>query len=130
MKMQEKVKTYKDLVEWFHIQRVLCNNMGKRLWDTMSVSSEVDTLKAIEYSEDEFEENEDLKEEFDSYEDYVENCDYYDIYQWYIIDDYSARMLLEYTDEIIFYDDELEVYVWGITHFGTGWDYVPFSNWK
>ena len=27
--------------------------------------------------------------------------------------------------EPVFYDAELGLYVWGITHFGTSWDYVP-----
>ena len=32
---------------------------------------------------------------------------------------------MEHTDEPVFYDAELGLYVWGITHFGTSWDYVP-----
>lgn len=26
--------------------------------------------------------------------------------------------------KLFFYDEELEVYVWAVTHWGTGWDYV------
>lgn len=47
-----------------------------------------------------------------------------DIYQFYIITEYGAEFLMEYTDEIVFYNDELDMYLWGITHFGTSWDYV------
>lgn len=47
-----------------------------------------------------------------------------DIYQWYIISDYGAEILMRETDEIVFYDEELEVYVWAVTHCGTSWDYV------
>ena len=32
---------------------------------------------------------------------------------------------MEHTDEPVFHDEELDLYVWGITHFGTSWDYVP-----
>ena len=32
---------------------------------------------------------------------------------------------MEHTDEPVFHDAELGLYVWGITHFGTSWDYVP-----
>lgn len=46
-----------------------------------------------------------------------------EIYQWYIVQD--ADFLMEHTDEPVFYDDELGVYVWGITHFGTSWELVP-----
>lgn len=49
---------------------------------------------------------------------------YYDIYQYYIISDSGARFLEERTDEIVYYNEQLDMYVWGITHFGTSWDYV------
>lgn len=48
----------------------------------------------------------------------------YDIYQYYIITAGGARFLEEYTDEIVFYNEDLDMYLWGITHFGTSWDYV------
>lgn len=47
-----------------------------------------------------------------------------EIYQYYIIDDSLANILKEWTDEIIYYIDFLGVYVWGVTHYGTSWDYV------
>lgn len=57
--------------------------------------------------------------------DYDEENDIYiDIYQYYIIDDYTARFLKEYTQEIIFYHNELDIYILGVTHFGTSWNYV------
>lgn len=57
--------------------------------------------------------------------DYNEEDDYFiEIYQYYIISDYGYRILSEYTDEIVYYCDELDIYVWGVTHYGTAWDYV------
>ena len=50
--------------------------------------------------------------------------DYYEVYQYYIISDSGARMLKEFTDELVYYHEELDMYLWGITHFGTSWDYV------
>lgn len=47
-----------------------------------------------------------------------------DIYQDYIISEYGYEFLSEYTDELVFYNDRLHVYIWGVSHFGTGWDYV------
>ena len=49
---------------------------------------------------------------------------FYDVYQYYIISYSGARFLGEYTDELVFYNEELDMYLWGITHFGTSWDYV------
>lgn len=50
--------------------------------------------------------------------------DYLEVYQYYIIDYPGARFLEEYTNEIVYYHEELDMYLWGITHFGTSWDYV------
>lgn len=64
--------------------------------------------------------------------DYLENGDTYDeesdtyseIFQWFIIDDNTAERLKEHTDEIIFYWSEADLYILGVTHWGTSWDYV------
>lgn len=50
--------------------------------------------------------------------------DYLEVYQYYIISDSGARFLEEYTDELVYYHQQLDMYLWGITHFGTSWDYV------
>ena len=49
---------------------------------------------------------------------------FFEVYQYYIITYQGARVLSDYTDEIVYYNDELDMYIWGITHFGTAWDYV------
>lgn len=49
---------------------------------------------------------------------------YQEVYQYYIVSDYGARILSDYTDELLFYNEELDLYLWGVTHFGTSWDYV------
>ena len=46
-----------------------------------------------------------------------------DIYQYYIVSDNGAR-ILEECNEIVYYNEELDMYVWGVTHYGTSWDYV------
>lgn len=46
------------------------------------------------------------------------------IFQDYIISEYGYQFLRDYTNEIVFYNEKLDVYIWGVTHFGTGWDYV------
>lgn len=49
---------------------------------------------------------------------------YYEVYQYYIISETGAVLLKEFTDELVYYHGELDMYVWGVTHFGTSWDYV------
>lgn len=53
-----------------------------------------------------------------------ENDRYIEVYQYFIISDYGARILQEMTNEIVWYNEELDMYVWGVTHWGTSWDYV------
>lgn len=47
-----------------------------------------------------------------------------EIYQYYIISGYGADILQDFTNENVFYNDFLDMYVWGVTHWGTAWDYV------
>lgn len=67
------------------------------------------------------EELEEQLEELRNEEDYEP-----DIYQWYIVSDPGAELLQE-VGEIVYYCEELDIYLWGVTHFGTGWDYVLTS---
>lgn len=56
---------------------------------------------------------------------YDEEADEYkEIFQWFIVSIPGAEMIQDYTDEILFYNEELDIYLWGVTHFGTIWDYV------
>lgn len=50
--------------------------------------------------------------------------EYVEIFQYFIISARGAEILEELTDEIVFYNDKLDLYVWGVTHWGTSWDYV------
>lgn len=57
--------------------------------------------------------------------DYDEDEDYYeDIYQYYIISDDTAKRLIEYTNEIIYYHNRLDIYILGVNHYGTSWQYI------
>lgn len=49
--------------------------------------------------------------------------DYQEVYQWFIVDDWGARLLQD-IDEVVYYNEKLHMYLWGVTHYGTSWDYV------
>lgn len=53
-----------------------------------------------------------------------ETEEYAEVYLWFIISDSGARILQECTNEIVYYVAPLDVYVWGVQHYGTSWDYV------
>ena len=46
-----------------------------------------------------------------------------EIFQYYIVSS-NAVDILALNNEIVFYSDKLDMYVWGVTHWGTSWDYV------
>lgn len=46
-----------------------------------------------------------------------------EVFQWYIVDDCGGRLLQE-ANEIVYYNETLDMYLWGVTHYGTSWDYV------
>lgn len=52
-----------------------------------------------------------------------------DIFQWFIIDENSAEFFAEYTNEIVYYLEEIDLYLLGVTHWGTPWSGVS-ANWK
>ena len=64
------------------------------------------------------EELENKVEELENEQDYPN-----EIFQYYIVDSNGATILSE-CNEIVFYNEELDMYVWGVTHWGTSWEYV------
>lgn len=63
-------------------------------------------------------------ENWDLYSGDMEEDNYFEVYQYYIVSDAGARILADYTDELVYYHERLDMFLWGITHWGTGWDYV------
>lgn len=47
-----------------------------------------------------------------------------EIFQYFIVSPYGAEMIQDYTDNPLFYLEKLDMYVWGVTHWGTSWEYV------
>lgn len=66
---------------------------------------------------------EELQEKIEELEEEQENSYNAEIYQYYIVSDNGVEILKE-CNEIVFYNEELDMYVWGVTHWGTSWDYV------
>lgn len=50
-----------------------------------------------------------------------------DVYQTYIITQDGAEYLRDYTNEIVYHCEKLNIYLWGVTHFGTSWSHVYTS---
>ena len=95
--------SYRTLAETF--EGVLCNDITKLFYANING----------EYNEPELYNGSDYDEE---------NNYYYDIYQYFIIDKNGVDILSDCTNEIIYYLPTVDIYIWGITHFGTLWDCV------
>ena len=76
---------------------ILCNDITKLFYSTING----------EYTEPELYNGSDYDEE---------NDNYYDIYHYYIVSAYGAEIL-----------PDLDMYIWGVTHFGTMWSGVNTS---
>ena len=119
---------------------VLNNDIMQKTWDVVGYweqesgminnTEEIDELQEqieelmLENENDEHtEEIEELQDRINELEEEQENSYNEDIYQYYIVDDNGAEILKE-INEIVFYNEELDMYVWGVTHWGTAWSYV------
>lgn len=89
-------------------------NLGKKL-DELVEQNEDSPSQILENEINEINEQiEELEREQD---------DTQEVFQWFIVDDWGARLLQD-IDEIIYYNETLNMYLWGVTHYGTSWDYV------
>jgi hypothetical protein len=71
---------------------------------------------------------EDLENKIDVLQDEINDLEYAqdelpEVFQWYIVDDNGADICKEF-NEIVYYNETLDIYLWGVTHWGTAWDYV------
>lgn len=105
--MDTNTVNYRTLTDFIFTDMILCNNITK-------------------YSD-----NWDL-ELGDDYDE--ETGEYTEIYQYYIVDfdNWRLEKYKEYLEEtkkesdfILWYDYELDIYILGISHYGTSWNYVP-----
>lgn len=101
--------SYGDLTSFIFEDMILCNNI-------------------VKYNDNGSNWDLELGEEYD------EETGYIDIYQYYIVDVDNWRLgkYKEYLEEtntksdlILWYDNELDIYILGVSHCGTSWSYVP-----
>lgn len=82
--------------------------------------NEAEAARLMEEAENRRKEADEKKEEADELEDQ----DAPDIFQYFIVSDRGAELIQQYTDDPLFYCEQLDMYVWGVTHWGTSWNYV------
>ena len=124
-----------------NIDCVMCNDFMNQTYDIgfwEQVSGTVDNSDQIEELEDQIAALEDqiddpgnrsgVEDQIAALEDQIEELReeeerYPEVFQWFITDCAGAD-ILELNNEIIYYNETLGLYLWGVTHWGTSWDYV------
>ena len=107
-------------------------------WEQLSgIIDNTEEIEELEEKRDELEgKNENspsqiLENEIDNLNDRIEELeneqdDGQEVFQWFIVDDWGARLLQD-INEIVYYNEKLDMYLWGVTHYGTSWNYVLTS---
>lgn len=98
---------------------VLCNNIP------MVDSTIYDNVISGDFEEYFYEGEEITREEAEKLEEEGKEIErnYIDIFQFFIVSD-NALELLKEAGEVVLYSEKLDCYIWCVTHYGTGWDYV------
>ena len=104
--------SFKTLANKLFSDMILCNDITKLFYSEIGGK----------YTEPEIEIGADYDEETD---------EQIDVYQYFIVDfsSWTYSLMEKYAEQfgkefILYYLEELGLYVLGVTHFGTGWDYV------
>lgn len=104
-------------------------------WEQVSgIIDNTDEIEELEEKRDELEEeiekspSQILEKEINEINEQIEELeseqgDDREVFQWFIISDWGASLLRD-INEIVYFNDKLDMYIWGVTHYGTSWDYV------
>lgn len=107
-------------------------------WEQVSgIIDNTDQIEELEEKIDELEEENEnnpsqiIENEVNKINEQIEELeneqnDDQEVFQWFIVDDWGARLLQD-IDEVVYYNEKLDMYLWGVTHYGTSWDYVLTS---
>ena len=100
---------FRTLVNFLFTDMILCNNITKDYeYFTTEIGNDYD---------------EETGESADIYQYFIVDCDNWRMQQYQKWLEENEKE----SDIILYYDNSLEVYVLGVTHCGTSWDYVPTS---
>lgn len=109
-----------DIGSWKQVNGIIDNTDEiEELEEKRDELEEVNESSPSQIIENEINEINEQIEELES-EQYNEP----EVFQWFIVDDWGARLLQRETNEIVYYNETLDIYLWGVTHYGTSWNYA------
>lgn len=124
--LREKCPTYRAMVE-FCADSIIMNNFIIEALAKKGLYFE--TYSGSDRSFYNADGDEITEQEFYDLENQGGYDEYDDIYQFFMISGNDAERFATYTNELIIYNDELDLYILCVKHWGTSWDSVP-ANWK
>lgn len=91
-----------------------------------ALTEKIDALEELdELTEEQDAELDELREELEELEEENGDIPEGDIFQYFVVSSTEWVLdLLKENNEIVFYNEELDLTIWGVTHWGTSWDYV------
>ena len=127
-KLKEKRKNYQSMIDYCCDSLILNNDIQARL-EEEGFDFDIYCGSLLTYYNEKGEEI--TEEQAAEIDDPVEELEEErkEIYQSFIISEQDAERLAKWTDEIVTYCEELDLYLLNVTHFGTLWEGVP-ANWK
>lgn len=90
--------------------KITYKEFRKKLFGTVLCNS-INNLDLELYSGNEFDDEDNFK----------------DFFQYYLINKFDANYISRFTDEVVYYNDLLDVYVWAIDFCGMSWDNVTLE---
>lgn len=108
-----------DIGYWYQMSGIIDNSEDiEELEEKRDELEKENENNPSQILENEINEINDQIEELESEQDQEQ-----EVFQWYIVDDWGAKLLQE-IDQIVYYNETIDMYLWGVTHYGTSWDYV------
>jgi hypothetical protein len=117
-----------DAVPVNDITKLFYSDVNGEYIEPEQINGYIDNSDAIEELREQIDALED-PEQIAALEDQIDDLEreqdeQRDIYQYYIISSAGADIIETYTNDPLFYLDFLDCYIWGVTHYGTGWSCV------
>lgn len=90
------------------------------------LTEKIDALEELdELTEEQEQELDELRDTLEELEEANGEIPEGEIYQYFVVPNVEWVLdLLKEAGEIVFVNDDLDLAIWGVTHWGTSWDYV------
>ena len=121
-----------DAVMVNDITKLFYTDINGKFSEPEQINGYIDNIDEIEELEEKLcdlidndgptEEIEEIKNKIEELKEEQDNPP--EIFQYFIVSGYGAELIQEYTNDPLYYLDVIDCYIWGVTHWGTSWDYV------